>query len=99
MQPLLGITKDDGKKKPAQYKFYDFTKGGTDECDKRYGIIFRVESYSCKPKSRKWTIVSFCYILDMARINASTILALNRNEEPRKSLQSSFDFCWNMVGI
>jgi len=26
MQPLLGITKDDGKRKPAQYKLYDFYK-------------------------------------------------------------------------
>ena len=34
-RPLLGITKDDGKKKPALYKLYDFTKGGTDECDQR----------------------------------------------------------------
>ena len=91
MTPTLGITKDDGKKKPAQYKLYDFTKGGTDECDKR------AETYCCKPKSRKWTIVSLCYVLDMARINSSTILALNRNETPRKSSVSSFDFCWNLV--
>ena len=87
MTPTLGITKDDGKKKPAQYNLYDFTKGGTDECDKR------AETYCCKPKSRQWTIVSLCYVLDMARINSATILALNRNETPQKSLVSSFDFC------
>ena len=28
MQPLLGITKDDDKHKPAIIKFYNFTKGG-----------------------------------------------------------------------
>ena len=33
MQPLLGTTKDDGKKKPAIYQLYDFTKGGTDVKD------------------------------------------------------------------
>ena len=33
MPPLLGTTKDDGKKKPAIYKLYDFTKGGTDVMD------------------------------------------------------------------
>ena len=27
MQPLLRITKDDNKHKPAVIKFYDFTKG------------------------------------------------------------------------
>ena len=50
---LMGLTKDDEKKKPSFNKFYNFTKGGTDECDQR------VESYSVKPKSRKWTIVVF----------------------------------------
>lgn len=29
-QPLLGVTKDDKKCKPAIYKLYDFNKGGTD---------------------------------------------------------------------
>ena len=27
---LLGVTKDDGKRKPAIYKLYFTTKGGTD---------------------------------------------------------------------
>ena len=29
MRPLLGVTKDDGKVKPAPLKTYDHTKGGT----------------------------------------------------------------------
>ena len=33
MRPLQGVTIDDGKKKPAIIKFYDFTKGGTDIVD------------------------------------------------------------------
>ena len=33
MQPLLETTKNDGKKKPAIYQLYDFTKGGTDVMD------------------------------------------------------------------
>ena len=33
MRPIIGVTKDDGKQKPGLYKLYDFTKGGTDECD------------------------------------------------------------------
>ena len=86
IKPLMGCTKDDGKNKPAQYKLYDFTKGGTDECDQR------VESYSVKPKSRKWTVIAFCHVLDMARINASTILSLSKGENPRNSKSSSFEF-------
>ena len=103
--PLLGTTKDDGKEKPALYKLYDFTKGGTDIIDQR------MSSYSSKPKSRKWTMVAFSYILDTARVNASTILAMNRNQDPKqvKSFQFGFDLaeqllkpyieCRNLNGI
>ena len=38
VQPLLGVTKDDNKFKPAIYKHYDFTKGGTDIVDQRVGF-------------------------------------------------------------
>lgn len=31
MRPLLGVTRDDGNNKPALYKLYDFTKGGTED--------------------------------------------------------------------
>ena len=47
MEPLLGVTKDDQKKKPALYKFYDFTKGETDIVDQKMG------SYTVKPKCRR----------------------------------------------
>lgn len=30
VEPLLGVTKDDKEFKPAIYKLYDLTKGGTD---------------------------------------------------------------------
>ena len=52
-RPLLGKTKDDGKNKPALYKLYDFTKGGTDIVDQKIG------SYTCKAKSSKWKMVAF----------------------------------------
>ena len=90
MRPILGVTKDDGKQKPGLYKLYDFTKGGTDECDQR------TESYIVKPKSRKWTIVSFSYVLDMAKINEGTLLSLTRKENPRHSATSSFEFIYNL---
>ena len=78
----MGVKKGDRKQKPGLYKLYDFTEGGTDECDQR------TESYSVKPKSRKWTIVSFSYVLDMARINAATVLSLNRKKNPQHSATS-----------
>ena len=42
--------KDDGKKKSAIIKLYDFTKGETDVVDQKMG------NYSVKPNSSKWTV-------------------------------------------
>ena len=83
MEPLLGVTKDDQKKKPALYKFYDFTKDGTDIVDQKMG------SYIVKPKCRRWVMVEFSYLLDTIRVNSSTVLALNKKVDPKKVV--SFD--------
>ena len=50
----------------------------------------RMGSLSCKTKSNRWTIPAFAYILDVCRVNASTILALNAGVDPRK--QKAYDF-------
>lgn len=81
---ILGTTIDDDKNKAALYKLYDFTKGGTDIVDQRMGF------YTCKVKSRKWSMVAFAYILDMARVNSSTLYALNKELCPLK--QNSFEY-------
>ena len=46
-QPILGTAKGDVRLKPAIYKVYDFTKGGTDVIDQRINL------YTCKAKSRR----------------------------------------------
>eukprot|EP00112_Aurelia_sp_Birch-Aquarium-sp1_P021632 Seg5874.3 transcript_id=Seg5874.3/GoldUCD/mRNA.D3Y31 product="hypothetical protein" protein_id=Seg5874.3/GoldUCD/D3Y31 len=89
VQPILGVTKDDDKEKPAQYKLYDFTKGGTDVVD------LKMASSTSKPKSNRWPIVAFSFIIDEARVNANTIYALNKKTLPTKI--SSFDFAWDMA--
>ena len=53
VEPLLGVTKDENKFKPAIYKLCDFTKGGTDIVEQRVGF------YSYKSKSPRWTMVAF----------------------------------------
>ena len=73
---ILGLTKDDGKRKPAIFKFYDFTKGGTDIVDQ----IMR--KHTVKPKSSKWTIAAFSYLLDVACVNASTLSRMNNQNKP-----------------
>ena len=89
MQPLLGITRDDEKKKPALYKFYDFTKGGTDIVDQKIG------SYTCKAKSPKWKMVALYYILDTICINATTVQALTEKKDPKK--MNSSDVGWELA--
>jgi hypothetical protein len=87
--PILGKTKDDTRCKTGLYKLYDFTKGGTDIVDQRMGF------HTCKPKSRKWTMVAFSYLLDMARVNSATIHALNKGIDP--CIINSFDFIHDLV--
>lgn len=90
MKPILGVTKDDGKCKPAIYNLYDFTiKGGTDIVDQRSQI------YTCKAKSHRWTLVAFYYLLDTCRINSSTLAATNEGMNPR--LKDSFEFGWGLA--
>ena len=86
---MLGITKDYGKIKLGIYKVYDFTKGRTDIIDQRVGF------YACKPKSRKWTITVFSYVIDMARVNSSTTFALQKKYDPCK--QDSFEYCYILL--
>ena len=62
--PLLKLTKDDGKKKPAIYKLYDFTNGGTDVTDQS------IQFYTSNNKSPRWTVNAFSYILDADRVNS-----------------------------
>ena len=77
VQPLSGTVKKGWQTKPAMNKLYDYTKSGTVIIDQR------MEFYSCKPKSPKWTITALTYVLDTCRVNASTVLAVNVGCSPR----------------
>lgn len=89
VRPIQGVTKDDGKKKPAIIKLYDFTKIGTDNVDQRMG------TYSCKSKSCKWTLVGMTYILDTIRVNSQTVHALHNNKKTQDI--DSFNFGWSLA--
>lgn len=73
--PIIGVTKDEPKNrppKPAIFKLYDFTMGGTDRCDQMMGFL------STRTKSRRWTVNTICYMLDATRVNAGTIHQLKQ---------------------
>ena len=83
MPHILVVTKDD---QPAIIKFYDYTKGGTDIVDQV------IAKRMVKPKSRRWVVPAFSWVLDTALVNASTIKCMNNREDPRKQkCGKSFD--------
>ena len=41
-------------------------------------------TFSCKTKSNRWTIAPFAYILNICRVNAATVLAMNRGSDTHK---------------
>ena len=86
---ILGVTKYDGKSKPAIIKFYDYTKRDTDIVDQKMG------KHSVKPKSSKWTVCAFSYILDITRVNAAMLSRLNDSKSPKA--HSNQFFC--LTGI
>ena len=51
---------------------------GTDIADQQ--ITF----YLCKTKFQKLTTIAFSYLLGICRINAASVLAINKYAEPRK---------------
>ena len=84
--PLLTTTKDDNKSKPAIYELYDFSKGGANIIEEKMGF------YSCKSKSKRWTMNAFSYVLDTCRVNASMIDAINNDLQPRSIKFVDFGF-------
>ena len=88
MTPILGVTKDDGLKKPAIYKFYDFTKGGTDIVDQRS------DKYTTSTKNRRWSIKTWEYMLDVTRVNSQTIHSLNHGLAPSEVKEGKFCQVW-----
>ena len=91
--PLLAATKDDNKSKLAIYKLYDFSKGRTDIIDQRMGF------YSCKSKSKRWTMNVFLCVLDTCRVNAGMIYAMNNDLQPRniKSVDFGFELAMSLI--
>jgi hypothetical protein len=75
---LLGTSKTENKR-PAIIELYNYIKGGTDIEDQCMG------NYSTKMKSNKWTMNTFCYLLDTARVNSQSIYYKVKNESVRNS--------------
>lgn len=60
------------KNKPSIVTFYNQTKGGVDEVDKK------AKMYSTSRKNNRWPLTIFFRLLDIAGINAMVILRANK---------------------
>ena len=77
----------DDKKKPAAFKVYDFTKGGTDIMDQRMDV------YTTATKTRRWPRKGLDFVLDVTRVNSQSVYSLNIGKNPRTGVDS-MKFGW-----
>ena len=83
IKPLRGLMTNDDKQEPALYKIYNFTKGGTVTVDQK------IQFYSVKTKSRKWTVIVFSYLICVI------LFAINKQLDPKKF--KVFDYVFNLT--
>ena len=88
---ILGVTTDDGKKKPTICKLCDLTKAGMDVMEHRIGAYVYLQS---QIKSLDF-LTAFCCILNVYRINATTVFAFNKKIDLCK--QDLYDFGMNLA--
>ena len=89
VRPMRKKTRDDKKEKAAIFKFYDFTKGGTDIVDHMNDF------YTTRAKTHRWTMLAFYYMLDTIRINAKTLWCLKHKKNPQKV--NTFDVSFELA--
>ena len=82
-------TKDDKKNKPTIYKFYDFTKGGTDIVDQMNDI------YTSRAKTSRWSVLAFYYMLNTIRVNPKTLWCIKHKKCFSKI--STFDIAFELA--
>ena len=88
-RPLHCCTKDDLKSKPQIFKFYDFTKGGTD-------IVDQMNDYfTTRAKSLRWVMIVLYYMLDTTRVNAKSIWCIKEGIDFNRI--KSYDFGWDLA--
>ena len=90
MRPRNCATRYDKKQKLGIYKFYDFTKGGTDIVDQPN------DYYTVCSQSNRWDLVAFYYILSIIRVSFKTLFCIKKGEE-RKKKENTFDLAFELA--
>ena len=89
MRPLHKKTKDDKKEKPAIYKLYDFTKGGTDIVDQMNAC------YPTRAKTLRWSTLGFYYMLDTIHVKSKSLWCIKYGKDPKKA--NTFDVGLDLI--
>ena len=88
-RPMHSCTKDDNKSKPQIFKFYDFTKGGTD-------IVDQMNDYfTTRAKSLRRAVIVLYHMLDTARVILKTIWCIKNGIDHHKL--KSYNFGWDLA--
>ena len=82
-------TKNDKKDMPAIYKFYDFTKSGTDIEDQMNDF------YTICAKTCRWSVLAFYYMVDTIRVNTKTLWCIKHKKSFSKV--STFDVAFELA--
>ena len=85
---LHAITGDDNKQKQGIYKFYYFTKGGTDIADQRN------DNYTVRSQSNRWDLVIY-YILGTIRMNSKTLFSIKKDLDVKK--ENTFELAFELA--
>ncbi|XP_069823913.1 piggyBac transposable element-derived protein 4-like [Dendropsophus ebraccatus] len=95
MHHNCSIDSNDRKLKPEIILYYNKTKGGVDKMDEMVG------EYSCKRQTKRWPVVLFSNMLDVAALNSFIIYTENHPEfhARRKDRRRLFlkDLCHELV--
>ena len=70
---------------------YNYTMGGTDRVDQLIGNM------SCRWKSDRWTMNTFAFMLDTARVNSRTVALLQDGRDVPTSRKYGFDLVRDLV--
>ena len=89
MRPMDACTNNDDKFKPQIFKFYDFTKGGTDTVDQMNDF------FTTRAKSNRWAMVVLYYMLNTTRVNSKTLQCMKSKIDICK--HKTFDFTWQLA--
>ena len=91
--PILGRTKDDGKRKPAIYKRYDYGKCGVDIVDQHFA------QKTVRMKSNRWTTNVCKYFFNMLKFLQELVSFLEINKIKQSKMKTTYSWFFQNIHL